>query len=606
MSDCPQITLSLPVAPAVTIVNPDVLGLSFTLLPVVNGGGSSSGSYDPLGTAAATGQILYGDLTGLSGTVNTSLGLTGQGLYADVVGLSGQAAGTYATITNLTLSGQTLYVGMTGLSGAHNVAIALTGQSLYNLITALSGQANVNYATSVNLTTTGQTFYNDIAGLSGAHNLALTLTGQQALTFATSIGAITSGNAAASGAAILATAASTYATLPNLTLTGVTIEAQLSSLSGWAASSLNLINTGAALYADMTGLSGLVAFLGALQTFTGVNIFLNSGLGNNLTAPGIVLYNPTTASTTNQQYSPAIVWSGQGWKTSAGGASRAVAFRAYAVPIQGGSVPTASWNLDYQVTGGTGWFNVFSINSIGSFTSAGSITANGGFVSASPTLGFYATSALSQVLGATVDASDGFGFYLAFPNQNGQYTQTNTLTLSNNNQNNTLQINGTTVLNQDVSSTGSPAFNGVVLSGNQIGANSSGIVFNGVAMPTGVALAKPIGFSTDGAGNVVVSGIKGYITSPYAGTFTSWSIAAMQAGNITIDIWKTGAGLNAPTASIIGAGGTFPSLSNAQFAYSPASLNWTTRTVAIGDIIAWVVSGAPTSITRFTFQLTIT
>lgn len=59
---------------------------------------------------------------------------------------------------------------------------------------------------------------------------------------------------------------STYATIFNLTQSGIIFEGQLASLSGWAASALNLQLTGSALYLDIVGLSGVMGGIsGGLQ-----------------------------------------------------------------------------------------------------------------------------------------------------------------------------------------------------------------------------------------------------------------------------------------------------------------------------------------------------
>ena len=118
----------------------------------INGDG---GSYDPLGTAANTGQILYSDIIGLSGISLTqaALNATGNTLYADITGLSGQAISTYTPLTNTTLTGQIL-----------QTQLSTTGNTLYTYITQTSGTIG----------TTGTTLYNDITGISGLSFFPLT------------------------------------------------------------------------------------------------------------------------------------------------------------------------------------------------------------------------------------------------------------------------------------------------------------------------------------------------------------------------------------------------------------------------------------------------
>lgn len=216
-----------------------------------------------LSTFATTGSLnaLSGFVLGISGALeasNTSITISGSSTlpFANVVGGQGTTvvlsggntivvsaptgydplgtANSNATNLsgNLTATGQALYLDIIGLSGvvAGGGNLILTGQALYSYITGLSG-ANI-FA----LQNTGQTLYADVVGLSGQATI-------------------------------------TYATIANLTSSGVIIEGQLASLSGWAASALNLTLTGQALYNDIgilyndiTGLSGvLISTSGALQ-----------------------------------------------------------------------------------------------------------------------------------------------------------------------------------------------------------------------------------------------------------------------------------------------------------------------------------------------------
>jgi hypothetical protein len=52
----------------------------------INGTAVGGGSSDPLGTAANTGQILYNDLTNLSGALNANISNTGQNLVRNITG----------------------------------------------------------------------------------------------------------------------------------------------------------------------------------------------------------------------------------------------------------------------------------------------------------------------------------------------------------------------------------------------------------------------------------------------------------------------------------------------------------------------------------------
>lgn len=59
--------------------------------------------------------------------------------------------------------------------------------------------------------------------------------------------------------------------------------------------------------------------------------------------------NTTPAATGAQQVSPATEWEGQGFKTSGGGGSQKVKFRAYVLPIQGTNNPLGRFKLQYSI-----------------------------------------------------------------------------------------------------------------------------------------------------------------------------------------------------------------------------------------------------------------
>jgi len=106
----------------------------------------------------------------------------------------------------------------------------------------------------------------------------------------------------------------------------------------------------------------------------------------NTEADGMTFYdNSGPASSGNQFYSPAVVWTGFGWKTNATAASREVDFRSYLVPVQGTTNPTGYLTFESQVNaGGFGNpLNFFTSGglSLGTTTDpgAGIINANTGF-----------------------------------------------------------------------------------------------------------------------------------------------------------------------------------------------------------------------------------
>jgi len=304
-----------------------VTGISGFLQSEINNVPSATSLYQ-------TGSNLYGYLTGFSGVFNTSgnnyqgqintltanLQSSGSILYNDIISLSGIFNNTGITIqneiniltNNLVLTGATLYnrdlsisgalvsqinasaAGVSTLNGLSGVVIiAGTGG---NLSTFISGSliyiSGSGIATISNLSTTGSNLYNLIVGLSGS----------DAINYAT---------------------ISNYNGLSGSFInTGVAIESQINSLSGWAASagnlaatgqqlltyiisegmnlSGNIYNTGSILYNLATGLSGqsnlnysTINNLG----LTGQSLYSNyTGLSSALQNTGSILYSLITAA----------------------------------------------------------------------------------------------------------------------------------------------------------------------------------------------------------------------------------------------------------------------------------------------------------------------
>lgn len=80
------------------------------------------------------------------------------------------------------------------------------------------------------------------------------------------------------------------------------------------------------------------------------NIF--TSIPANTVFDGRILSNITPAAATLQQYSPAIHYIGQGWKTTSTAASQSVDVREYLVPMQGTTTPSYQMVWDGSVNGG--------------------------------------------------------------------------------------------------------------------------------------------------------------------------------------------------------------------------------------------------------------
>lgn len=91
-------------------------------------------------------------------------------------------------------------------------------------------------------------------------------------------------------------------------------------------------------------------------------------------ADGHQLINTTAAAAGAQQYSPALRFTGQGWKTAATAASQAVDFRLYNQPVQGSSAPTGNILIDSSINGGA-FINIFSLTSGGAISISSTLQA---------------------------------------------------------------------------------------------------------------------------------------------------------------------------------------------------------------------------------------
>tara|TARA_R110000868_G_scaffold13848_5_gene64392 strand:+ start:1083 stop:4121 length:3039 start_codon:yes stop_codon:yes gene_type:complete len=107
------------------------------------------------------------------------------------------------------------------------------------------------------------------------------------------------------------------------------------------------------------------------------------------------------------------------------------------------------------------------------------------------------------------------------------------------------------------------------------------------------------GVTVDGGGTVLTAGSKGFVIVPFACTITGWSIVADQAGSVAFGVEKAADGV-IPTVSIIASAA--PTLTSSQITRSSTLTGWTTSVVA-NDVIEFLVSGTPATITRATLQI---
>jgi hypothetical protein len=96
--------------------------------------------------------------------------------------------------------------------------------------------------------------------------------------------------------------------------------------------------------------SGTTVF--GIDTLSNIATITRNAIGVTA-ADGFILTNTTAAAVGAQQESPAIHWTGQGWKTTATAASQAVDCRQYLLPVQGAANPTGWLETDCSINGGT-------------------------------------------------------------------------------------------------------------------------------------------------------------------------------------------------------------------------------------------------------------
>jgi hypothetical protein len=117
-----------------------------------------------------------------------------------------------------------------------------------------------------------------------------------------------------------------------------------------------------------------------------------------------------------------------------------------------------------------------------------------------------------------------------------------------------------------------------------------------------------IGFTIDGAGVAITTGVKGFIRIPYACTITAVTLlstdASATAGSIVIDIWKDTYANYPPTVADTITASAKPTLSAANKSLDSTITGWTTS-VSAGDVLGFKVDSAST-VTRVTLLLTVT
>jgi hypothetical protein len=107
----------------------------------------------------------------------------------------------------------------------------------------------------------------------------------------------------------------------------------------------------------------------------------------------------------------------------------------------------------------------------------------------------------------------------------------------------------------------------------------------------------------DNGGGVIGVGTKATIEVPFDCTINQWTLLTDVGGNLTVDVWKT-TYASYPTASSITASAK-PAVAGASKNQSSTLTGWTTL-LSAGDLLSFVVTGTPSTITRATLCLKVT
>jgi hypothetical protein len=122
------------------------------------------------------------------------------------------------------------------------------------------------------------------------------------------------------------------------------------------------------------------------------------------------------------------------------------------------------------------------------------------------------------------------------------------------------------------------------------------------------AVARLVGITIDGAGEVITTGVKGFLVVPITGTITKVTLlstdASATAGDIVMDIWSDVYGNYPPTNADSITASAPPTLSGANKSQDSTLTGWSTSATA-GTIWAFNVDSAST-VTRVSMFVEIT
>ena len=123
-------------------------------------------------------------------------------------------------------------------------------------------------------------------------------------------------------------------------------------------------------------------------------------------------------------------------------------------------------------------------------------------------------------------------------------------------------------------------------------------------LPTSYGIGS-FGVTVDGVSSVIQVGQTGFVTMPYDGTITGWSITTNASGSIQFDVWKDALIDTIPTVADSIVGGVYPTLTTAQLATSTSVGSWTTAFSA-GHVFGFYVNSVSSTVRNATLTIRCT
>jgi hypothetical protein len=297
--------------------------------------------------------------------------------------------------------------------------------------------------------------------------------------------------------------------------------------------------------------------IGTISPSSRLDIITNT-LGTTQTSTsGVALVNNTAASLNAQQISPAIRWTGQGWKTSAGGASQTVDWQADILPVRGSANPSSVWRLKAQSNGG-GYTDILQVDSSGNiFASSPSSSFNADSFNA--TYGIFLTNSTSVISLNSDVGTAGQVLTSAGPGVTPTWT-----TLSGAFIGSTSVIGNETWLGTDTATMGTACDINSTFIGTNAGLNQAGgcggtmiglDAGSGGGGPNSTFVGREAGMNADDALNVIMIG------------YQSGKLSASTAGSIFIGSGSGGLVGTAQYSNFIGAGAGYNSSNSSHSIY---------------------------------------